>query len=205
MPMILISLFTVAVVVVIGIMAARNSGPSGIDSGVQLADPVTDPAGRPVLIEYADFQCPACAAYYPLLKQLEKEYGGKYVFVYRYFPLSQHQWGRQTAYAAEAADKQEKFSAMHDLLYENQKDWADSTNAGDIFLGYAQKIGLNLEQYKTDIDSASVKDKVESDYQSGVRSGVNSTPTFFLNGKKIQPQSYEEFKQDMEQELHKTP
>ena len=147
------------------------------------------------LIEYSDFQCPACGAYYPLVKQLSQEFGDKVLFVYRHFPLDQHKNAELASYAAEAAGKQDKFWEMHDLIFEGQKEWSDSEDARAFFAKYAASLNLVAEQFQKDIDSAEVKAKVEKDYQSGLNAKVNSTPTFFLNGKKLQnPRSYEEFK-----------
>ncbi len=151
-----------------------------------------------VLIEYSDFQCVACANYYPLLKELASEFGDDVAFVYRHFPLRQIFPNAQIAgQAAEAAGKQGKFWEMHDMIFEGQRNWSRQRQgqAEETFASYAAALNLDIEQFKRDIHSKSVEDKVNSDYQSGVRAGVNSTPIFFLNGKRIQnPRSYEEFR-----------
>lgn len=149
---------------------------------------------KATLVEYSDFQCPACASFYSLLKPLDQELGDKVLFVYRHFPLSQHQNARLAAQAVEAAGKQEKFWEMQGLLFENQNKWAEETGAGETFLEYAKSLGLDLEKFKTDFNSEEIKQKIESDYQSGISAGVNSTPTFYLNGEKIQPRNYQELK-----------
>lgn len=148
------------------------------------------------LVEYSDFQCAACGAYYPLLKQVSREYGENVRFVYRHFPLSQiHANAEPAARAAEAAGKQGKFWEMHDMIFEHQSEWSAQFDAREIFLSYARKLGLDEEKFAKDVDSREVKDKVARDYKSGIDSAVNATPTFFLNGKKIQnPRSYDEFK-----------
>ena len=155
------------------------------------------------LIEYSDFQCPACGAYYPILKKLNEELGGKVMFVYRYFPLRGiHQNAQISAQAGEAAGLQGKFWQMHDILFDNQAVWSDLPNARDTFVKYATNLGLDIERFKRDMDSDAVKNKIENDYQAGIKSGINSTPSFFLNGEKITgPQSYEEFKKLIEQAL----
>ena len=155
------------------------------------------------LIEYSDFQCPACGAYYPILKKLSEEMGSKVAFVYRYFPLRGiHQNAQISAQAGEAAGLQGKFWEMHDILFDNQTVWSDLPNARDTFVKYATNLGLDIERFKRDMDSDAVKNKIENDYQAGIRSGINSTPSFFVNGKKITgPQSYEEFKKLIEQAL----
>lgn len=148
-----------------------------------------------VLIEYSDFECPACANYAPIMKQIVQDFGDKIAFVYRHFPLKQnHLNAESAAWASESAGKQNKFWEMHDMLFENQKEWENSGNAEEYFRKYAQALNLDIEQFKKDINSEEIKNKVENDFQSGLRSGINSTPTFFLNGNKIKnPRNYEEF------------
>jgi len=162
------------------------------------------PNALATLIEYSDFQCPACGAYYPILKQLNQEFSDRLRFIYRHFPLRQiHQNAELAARAAEAAGKQEKFWEMHDLLLENQKEWSEKTKAEDVFINYAQSFNLDIERFKNDIDSKEVKVKTKNDYQGGVNLGVNATPTFFLNGQKLQnPGSYDEFKKVIQEAIN---
>lgn len=155
------------------------------------------------LIEYSDFQCPACGAYYPILKKLSEELGGKVQFVYRYFPLrGLHQNAESSARAGEAAGLQGKFWEMHNMLFDNQAVWSDLSNARDTFVKYAGNLGLDIERFKRDMDSAVVVNKIENDYQAGIRSGIDSTPSFFVNGVEIiGPQNYADFKKLIEQAL----
>lgn len=148
------------------------------------------------LIEYSDFQCPACGAYYPIVKQLNHEIGDKIVFAYRHFPLRQaHPNAELAAQAAEAAGRQGKFWEMHDMLFENQKEWSNQSSPKETIGKYAQSLNFDIERFKSDLDSKEVKGKVNNDYQSGIKARVNSTPTFFLNGNKLDnPRNYEEFK-----------
>lgn len=103
-------------------------------------------SSKVALIEYSDFQCPACAANYNLVKYLEGKYFSDIKFVYRHFPLQQHAQAIPAARAAEAAGAQGKFWEMHDKLFENQDKWADTTTAKDIFKGYAEELGLDMER-----------------------------------------------------------
>lgn len=161
---------------------------------------------RVVLVEYSDFQCPACAYYYPLLKRLTDELGSQISLTYRHFPLRQHLNAKTAAYAAEAAGKQNKFWEMHDLIFENQTRWENRGDAAKIFTEYAQSLGLNAEQFKNDIDSREIKDKVEKDFQSGVRANVNATPTIFLNGKKMKiPADYDELRNIINEAVKNNP
>ena len=149
-----------------------------------------------VLVEYGDYQCPACAAYHNFTKQLTAEFGENITFVYRHFPLRRiHPNANIAAQAAEAAGKQGKFWEMHDMLYKNQNSWAKSVSAEKIFAGYAADLGLSAEQFKTDLDSDEIKDKINLDLASAERANLPGTPSFFLNGKTIEsPQSYDQFR-----------
>ncbi len=127
---------------------------------------------------------------------MHKDFGDKIAIVYRHFPLRQlHANTEIAALSAEAAGKQNKFWEMHDMLFENQKDWENDGNAQEIFISYAEKLNLNLAEFRQDMNSNELKKKIEDDYQSGVKAGINHTPTFFLNSKEIDnPRSYDEFK-----------
>ena len=132
------------------------------------------------LVEYGDYQCPHCGRAYPIIKNLQRNLGPDLKFVFRNFPLSEiHPDAFNAAVAAEAAGQQQKFWDMHDIIFENQQD----LNLESLFL-YAKTIGLDLEQFKNDIQKNTLTTKVEEDFESGVRSGVNGTPSFFINGKK---------------------
>jgi len=154
------------------------------------------------LIEYGDFQCPACANYYPLLKDLNKDFPDDLKIVYRHFPLIQvHKNALSAAKASEAASKQGKFWEMHNLLFEKQEEWAEDGNAKDKFMSYAESLGLDIELFKSDFDSKQVQDRISDDMASGNNLKVNATPTFFLNGNKVSPRSYDEFKNLVDREI----
>lgn len=157
------------------------------------------------LIEYSDFQCPACGSYYPIVKKVTEDLGSQVRFAYRNFPLPQHKNAKLAATVAEAAGKQGKFWEMHDLIFQNQSDWSEEKNAAAIFAKYAQELNLDLARFQTDIASEEIKTKIENDYKSGVKAGVNSTPSFFLNGKKMDnPRNYDEFKNAIGQALRQS-
>lgn len=158
-----------------------------------------------VLIEYADFQCPACGAYYPILKQLSDAFGDRATFVYRHFPLSQHQHAEIMARAGEAAGAQGKFWEMHNMIFENQNVWSRASNVRSTITEYVTALGLDQNRFSQDLDASEIKEKVKSDYQGGLQAGVNSTPTFFLNGVKLQnPRSYQEFETLFNDTISKT-
>lgn len=139
------------------------------------------------LIEYGDLQCPACGQYYPLVKQVKAKYGDDITFQFRHFPLVQIHKSAMIAHrAAQAAGNQGKFFEMHDMMYEQQQSWTNSSNSSEIFEGYAQQIGLDMERYKADTGSRATNDIINLDITEGQKIGANSTPTFVINGKKIE-------------------
>lgn len=133
------------------------------------------------LIEYGDFECPACASYHPVLKQIHEEYGDKIRFVFRHFPLPVHRNSRIAARAAEAAGAQGKFWEMHDALFETQADWTGKSNAQNLFSGYAEALGLDMERFEKDMRSSDTGQKIDDQYKGGLRYGVDATPSFFVN------------------------
>lgn len=146
------------------------------------------PTAPLILIEYSDFQCPACARYQPTLRQLKNSFGDRLTIVYRYFPLTQlHPHARLAAQAAEAAGRQGKFWNMHDRLFAGQADWSPVTDPTDIFVQYAQELSLDVEQFKNDLVSASVRDTVSRHLANALAAQLTGTPSFFLNGTAIQP------------------
>lgn len=147
------------------------------------------------LVEYSDFQCPACAAYFPIVERIFAESSTSIRFVYRHFPLSQHANAIPASQAAEAAGRQGKFWEMYNMIFSTHDNWENSTDVKTVFKGYAEKLGLNMEKYLSDLDLKEIQDKINSDIKGGLKVGINSTPTFYLNGNKIKnPGSYEEFK-----------
>ena len=184
--------------------SSTSDQPTLVVDAVAISDQTKGNSNSTVLlVEYGDFQCSACGRYYPLLKQLNQEFGDQIQFVYRHFPLKQtHRNAEPAAFAAEAASKQGKFWEMHDLIFEGQEDWSEKRNAKDTFVEYANSLNLDMETFKADVGSKEIKNKVRNDYSSGVKAGVNSTPTLFLNGKKLQnPRGYEELKKLIEEAL----
>ena len=156
------------------------------------------------LIEYTDFQCPACGAYYPILDQLSKDYEGKLRIVIRHFPLIQiHKNALPSARAAEAAGRQGKFWEMYDLLFANQAEWSAAENPMmSIFPAYAGRAGLDVERFRQDMADASLDDKIEQDRKTGNELKIPGTPSFFLNGEKLEsPRSLEDFKKKIESEI----
>jgi len=147
-------------------------------------DHIQGPMNAPVtLVEYGDYECPYCGQAYPIVKQVQEELGDDLRFVFRNFPLeNMHPHAERAAEAAEAAGAQgaEAFWAMHDYLYEHQDDLTD-----DDLMNYAAELGLDTDRFKQDFETSTFEDRVQDDFQSGIRSGVNGTPTFFINGERF--------------------
>lgn len=172
--------------VVFGLSRLTNkapAGPVGTPATVTERDWIKgNREARVTLIEYSDFQCPACGAAFPAVQEIMRELGDRVRFVYRHFPLPQHKQAKLAAAAAEAAGKQNKFWEMHDRLFERQREWSDQGGARELFLGYARDLGLDLNKFPAELDAAEADDKIRADQESGWGAGVNATPTFFLNG-----------------------
>jgi protein-disulfide isomerase len=148
------------------------------------------------MVEYGDFQCPACSAYYPIVKQVEDKYSDRVQFQFVNFPLYQIHQNAMTAHrAAEAASLQGKFWEMYDQLYTNHDVWANTSNASTYFEQYANQIGLNMTKFKQDANSSAVNDTIWADINKGNALGITGTPTFYLDGNKItsNPTSVDDF------------
>ncbi len=142
-------------------------------------DHIAGPANAPVtLVEYGDYECPYCGAAYPIVKEVQARMGDSLRFVFRNFPISTaHPRAEQAAEAAEAADAQGQFWPMHDMLYEHQSRLGEQA-----LHGYAEELGLDVAAFDKELAEHAHADRVHEDFLSGVRSGVNGTPTFYING-----------------------
>jgi protein-disulfide isomerase len=142
-------------------------------------DHIQGPADAPVtLVEYGDFECPYCGGAYPIIKEVQARMGDRLRFVFRNFPITtSHPHAEQAAEAAEAAAGQDRFWQMHDLLFENQRRLRDED-----LRAYAEQAGLDVERFDQELAEHVHAARVREDFMSGVRSGVNGTPTFFING-----------------------
>ncbi len=157
-----------------------------------------------IVVEFGDFQCPACSIAYQVVSQIKKEYEGKVRFAFREFPLTAHKNGYTSALVAEAAGGQGEFWEMHDKLYENQKEWSDRSDAIKIFTTYAKEIGIDTDKFKKDVESKKYDAKIQADLRDGSQLGINATPTFFINGKIYSGAlAYDDFKSMIESELKK--
>jgi protein-disulfide isomerase len=152
------------------------------------------------IIEYADFQCPGCAALFPAIQQVEAEFGDDIAVVFRHFPLvSIHPNSMASHRAAEAAGLQGKFFEMHDLLFGRSLEWSSASNAGAIFESYALELSLDIEKFKSDVASETVFKAISFDQDSGNQLNISATPTLLLNGQEIPtPASVDELRQTIQ-------
>lgn len=157
------------------------------------------------ITEYSDYQCPACAYFHPIVEKLKDKYGDQIELELKFFPLNSHQYAALAARAAQAAKNQGKFKEMHNLLFEEQKRWSNSRNPASIFVEFARKLDLNMEQFKNEINAAETQKIVMEEREEGRQKGVNATPTFFIDGEQLNdlPRTFEEFDQVVQNHLEK--
>ena len=191
----------IATIVIVGAgiaLLSKSSAGKPVDPSLLVrtdSNKIATDSAKVTMVEFSDFQCPACGAYYPVVSQVVKEFADSLTFVYRNFPLTGiHPNAQIAAQAAEAAGLQNKYWEMHDALFTKQNEWSSSKSARDIFTQYAQSLGLNTDQFQKDIDSDVVKNRVARDVNDGNALGIKATPTFFLNNQKIEnPASLADF------------
>ena len=156
------------------------------------------------ITEYSDYQCPACGYYHPIVKKLKEKYGDQINMNYKFYPLNSHRYAALAARAAQAAKNQGKFLEMHNMLFQNQKQWSQSTNPGPTFVNYARELNLDIEQFRNELNSRETQEAVMKEKQEGRRAGVRATPTFIIEGEQISslPKSFAEFDQLVQQYLN---
>lgn len=207
----------IAAVIIGSVMVVLSGGDGGSNTpttpGVELSEPINSSdqtkgtKGAPVqIVEYSDFQCPACRSYSPILKSIVAEFENHVEFAYRHFPLrSIHPNAQISAQAAEAAGMQGQFWEMHDMLFDGQSTWSNmsKSKAVEEFTSYASELGLDTEKFADDINSSAAKKAVNSGYDSGMDSGVQGTPTIFVNGVQVQSRSLEDLRSLIRSHLEK--
>ena len=160
------------------VLAKTNTAPAHIRGNPDA--PVT-------LEEFGDFQCPPCGKFSEFVEELLKEYNSRLRVVFRNFPLSGHEHAREAALAAEAAGLQGKFWEMHDTLYREQETWTKAPNVRELFESYAGTIGLDVDQFRKDMDGDKARERVDSDRALADFLGVKATPTLFINNRPVDP------------------
>jgi formate-nitrite transporter family protein len=199
--------FIVVVVLMGGSFLYANHISSQANEGVVITDHIKgNEQSKVTLTEYSDFQCPACGQFYPIVKELLSQYGDQIRFEYKHFPLlSIHPYAMPAAKAAEAAGQQGKFFEMHDKLFENQNTWAKSPTPQVYFLQYAQELGLDMPRFKKQLASSVIEDHIKDQFNEAQELGLTGTPSFYLNGERLEFQTFEEFFGAIEAALGITP
>lgn len=182
--------------------------PSETNTNIEINDSdwvKGDLSAKVSLVEYGDFQCPACASYALIVNKLSQDFPDDLKIAYRHFPLPQHKNAIPAAKASEAAGRQGKFWEMLDKLYEKQEEWVNESNPFNKFLEYAKEIDLDEEKFKNDYGLDEIEKKIDEQYSSTIRLRLNSTPTFYLNGEKLSdpPSNYEDFRLLIESAVNK--
>lgn len=158
-----------------------------------------------VLIKYSDYQCPACKYYHEINERLKEEFGDMVEFQYRYFPLDGFEFSRDAAFSVEAANRQGKFQEMHNRVFETQEIWSKG-DAMTYFRSYAEEFGLDMEQFEADVTDPELAEEVARQRNEGRRRLVNATPTYYINGQKLQqnPQGFEQFRSIVELYMYRS-
>ena len=160
--------------------------------------------GAPILVEFLDFECEACGAFYPYIEELKKEFETEITFAFRYFPLPGHSNAFTSALAVEAAAQQGKLREMFALMFETQTLWGESRESkAEIFRSYAERLGLDMDKYDSAIVDPSALQRITTDYDAGIKVGVRSTPTFFLNNNLLTLNSFDDVRNAIVAELGK--
>ncbi len=155
-----------------------------------------NPNAQACLVEFSDYQCPACASFAPVVSDIIQKYGDRLAIVYRHFPLDQHQYALDAALAAEAAGAQGKFWEMTEALFKQH-----DTLAADTGFAIARELGLDMDQFTISVEDQTLMASIQKDKTDGQRLGVSQTPTFFLNGKKLTLYSHNDLLQAVEEAL----
>lgn len=194
-----------ALVVVALLFATQASTPETGPAAQQVAPgdaTLNDAPGASVtMVEYLDFECPACAQLHPVVDGLVDRYGDRVQFVVRSFPLPRHPNGVPAALAAEAANQQGRFADMSAKLFETQQAWAGQPGAEATFRGYARELGLDMAAYDAAVAAPATADKVTADTRTGAEAGVSGTPTFFVDGEKLNPESVQDLTDALDEAL----
>lgn len=194
--------FVVLSIMACGPSEAQQSNNQIITSSGYTPEINPNPDAPVQIVKFSDYQCPACKFFVPIEQKIKEDYSDQVSIVTKHFPLSMHPYAHVASRSAEAARKQGKYKEMHDKIFEGQEVWSKG-NAERLFIGYAEEIGLDTEVFTADMNSAEMNQIVMEQRKEGVRMGVNATPTFYINGIKVEnnPQTYMGFKVLIDREL----
>lgn len=179
----------IIVLIVVGIIGAAVifAGDKETTTGALSNNFYGQEEGVVTVTEFADFQCPACASFYPIFSQVKEVLASQVRFEFRHFPLVQIHPNAIAAHrASQAAANQDKFWEMHDLLFERLQSWNSVNNPAEVFEQYAEELQLDMEQYRSEVSSSEVLGAINADIELGKSKGVSGTPTFFIDGERIE-------------------
>lgn len=179
----------ITILIIVGVITGAILLSGGDDNtvGAQSNNFYGQEEGVLTLTEYGDFQCPACGGFYPIVKEVKEQFKDQIRFEFKHFPLVQIHPNAMPAHrAAQAAANQGKFWEMHDMLYEQQQSWTDSSNPASVFEQYARDIGLDMDQYLSEVNTSEVLGVINADIDAGKSLGANSTPTFTIDGEVVE-------------------
>ncbi|WP_194421563.1 thioredoxin domain-containing protein [Microbacterium abyssi] len=155
--------------------------------------------GAVTVVEFLDFECEACGAFYPIVEDLREKYDGEITYVVRYFPLPGHFNSKNAAIAAEAAAQQDRFEDMYHRLFETQTQWGEAQDSrADLFRSFAEELGLDMAAFDEAVANPATADRVELDVNEGDRLGVSSTPTFFVDGEPVTLEKWDDLENSIE-------
>lgn len=191
-------LLVAVIVVVIGIAVFQQQQPTTASPGGEASvapvvlrenshrlDVAED--SKVTLVEFLDFECEACGAYYPYVEELRRNYEGRVTFAFRYFPIPSHGNSTNAALAVESAANQDALEPMFAMMFDTQAQWGEkgAESQAPLFRTYAEELGLDMEQFDRDVADPATLERVQFDFNEARLLGVDGTPTFFLNGEKL--------------------
>ena len=157
------------------------------------------PNEQAVLVEFLDYECESCRAAYPFIEELRGEYADTVTFVHRYFPLPGHRNSMNAALAVEAAAQQGQYEPMYQRMYETQAEWGESgEDKSAVFRGFAVDLGLDMAAFDAAVADPATTERIKLDVADGEALGVGGTPTFYLDGEVLNPESLEQFRAEVE-------
>jgi protein-disulfide isomerase len=184
--------------------AGEGNPETGLASAIREDTHILDDAGEGAvtLVEFLDFECEACAAFYPVIADLRKEFAGEVTFALRYFPLPGHFNSKNAALAVEAAAQQGQLEEMYTMMFQTQLEWGEAQETrAPLFRQFAKELNLNLAEYDATVADSVALARIESDFDDGLELGVASTPTFFLNNRMLQLTSFDDLRLAIVEEL----
>jgi protein-disulfide isomerase len=196
---------TIAIVIGAVFFLSQPEKPVIINAETLIRDDslkISTDSAKLTIVEFGDFQCPACKMAHPGMKQALADFPGQVNFVFRHYPLPMHINAQAGAKAVEAANRQGKVWEMYDKIFDSQDEWANESNPTELFKRYATELGMDGEKLAADMNDSVIQDKINKDLADGNLSGVNSTPTFFFNNELYRGGiGYADFKAEIEKRL----